>query len=467
MPFRRFCWAVRSGDMEQIAGAAACAATNRGRWRRAEGLHLGFDFGRMPWGPTRPYPLIMMAPADPQDRSPLPAGVISDADHDPVRPAGRTVRGRVVDAACFLLAVGVVVLTLADSRAQHIAPGPLTVDLVLGGLCSLGVWLRRRWPVGLAVVAGLVSVYATSAAGAALIALFTVAVHRRFAVVAPIAAGYALVPFLTLLVRPDVPVGSPSEIVLGVVFGVAVLAWGMFVRARRQSLRERAGRVEAEQELRVAEARQGERNRIAREMHDVLAHRLSLLSLHAGALELRPDAAPDEVARAAGVVRDSAYQALEDLREVIGVLRTGVARSDETPERPQPTLADLPDLVDQSRRAGMTVRLDWQTDALAALPAGVGRSAYRIVQEGLTNARKHAPDGEVAVTVRATPGDGVTVEIRNPCPMGTGGGTAIPGAGIGLIGLTERAALAGGRLEHGPTPAGEFRLWAWLPWPTL
>jgi signal transduction histidine kinase len=421
----------------------------------------------MPWGPTRPYPLIMMAPADTQDRSPLPAGVISDADHDPVRTAGRTVRGRVVDAACFLLAVGVVVLTLADSRAQHIAPVPLTVDLVLGSLCSLAVWLRRRWPVGLAVAAGLVSVYATSAGGAALVALFTVAVHRRFAVVARIAAGYALVPFLTLLVRPDVPVGPWSQIVLGVVFALAVLAWGMFVRARRQSLRERAGRVEAEQELRVAEARQGERNRIAREMHDVLAHRLSLLSLHAGALELRPDAAPEEVARAAGVVRDSAYQALEDLREVIGVLRAGVDRSDETPERPQPTLADLPDLVDQSRRAGMTVRLDWQTDALSAVPAGVGRSAYRIVQEGLTNARKYAPDGEVAVTVRATPGDGVTVEIRNPCPMGTGGGTAIPGAGIGLIGLTERAALAGGRLEHGPTPAGEFRLWAWLPWPTL
>ncbi|TDB74686.1 sensor histidine kinase [Micromonospora sp. KC721] len=408
-----------------------------------------------------------MAPADPQDRSPLPAGVISDADHDPVRPARRTVRGRVVDATCFLLAVGVVVQTLADSRAQHIAPVPLTVDLALGSLCSLAVWLRRRWPVGLAVAAGLVSVYATSAAGAALVALFTVAVHRRFAVVARIAAGYALVPFLTLLVRPDVPVGPWSQIVLGVVFALAVLAWGMFVRARRQWLRERARRVEAEQELRVAEARQGERNRIAREMHDVLAHRLSLLSLHAGALELRPDAAPDEVARAAGVVRDSAYQALEDLREVIGVLRAGVDRSDETPERPQPTLADVPDLVDQSRRAGMTVRLDCQTDALAAVPAGVGRSSYRIVQEGLTNARKYAPDTEVAVTVRATPGDGVTVEIRNPCPMGTGGGTAIPGAGIGLIGLTERAALAGGRLEHGPTPAGEFRLWAWLPWPTL
>lgn len=84
--------------------------------------------------PGRPYPLIMTAPADPRDRSPLPAGVISDADHDPVRPAGRTVRGRVVDATCFLLAVGVVVLALADSRAQHIAPVPLTVDLVLGSL---------------------------------------------------------------------------------------------------------------------------------------------------------------------------------------------------------------------------------------------------------------------------------------------------------------------------------------------
>ena len=151
---------------------------------------------------------------------------------------------------------------------------------------------------------------------------------------------------------------------------------------------------------------------------------------------------------------------------MIGVLRTGVDRSDETPERPQPTLADLPDLVDQSRRAGMTVRLDWQTDALAAVPAGVGRSAYRIVQEGLTNARKHAPDGEVTLTVRATPGDGVTVEIRNPYPAETSP-AGIPGAGIGLIGLTERAALAGGRLEHGPTPAGDFRLRAWLPWPTL
>ena len=111
---------------------------------------------------------------------------------------------------------------------------------------------------------------------------------------------------------------------MGVLASVAVVTWGMFVRARRQlvlTLRDRAERAEAEQHLRVDQARQQERARIAREMHDVLAHRISLLSLHAGALEFRPDAPPEEVARAAGVIRSSAHEALNDLREVIGVLR--------------------------------------------------------------------------------------------------------------------------------------------------
>jgi signal transduction histidine kinase len=316
---------------------------------------------------------------------------------------------------------------------------------------------------------GLFSVYSMSASGVALIALFTVAVHRRLAVVGPIAAGYALTSFVTPLVRPDISVTHWSQVVLGVACVAAVLAWGMFVRARRQSLRERARRAESEQELRVARARQLERNRIAREMHDVLAHRLSLLSLHAGALELRPEAPPEEIARAAGVIRDSAYQALEDLREVIGVLRAdraGLDRSDQAPEPPQPTLVDLPELVDQSRRAGMWVRFECQVAEPAAVPAAIGRSAYRIVQEGLTNARKHAGDAEVSVAVHGTAGDGLTVEIRNPCPVGAAGTAGIPGGGAGLIGLTERTSLAGGRLEHGRTPAGDFRLWAWLPWPT-
>jgi signal transduction histidine kinase len=399
-------------------------------------------------------------------RSLLPASTVSDPDPGPVRLLGRTRRDWVVDVLFFLLAIGVTVLTLVDSRQQHLPPVPLAVDLGLGGLSCLGVWLRRRWPVGFAVIVGLFSVYSMSASGVALIALFTVAVHRRFAVVGPIVAGYALVPFLTPLVRPDISLAPWWQVVLGVTCAAAVLAWGMFVRARRVSVRDRARRVESEQELRVAQIRQSERNRIAREMHDVLAHRLSLLSLHAGALQLRPDAAPEELARAAGVIRDSAYQALEDLREVIGMLRTDCAgpdRTDPAPQRPQPSLVDLPDLIDQSRRTGMRVLLDCQLDQPALAPTALGRNAYRIVQEGLTNARKHARDTEISVAIHGAAGDGLTLEIRNRCPNGTA--YAIPSGGSGLIGLTERASLAGGRLEHGPTAAGEFRLRAWLPWP--
>ncbi|MEV0387748.1 histidine kinase [Nonomuraea sp. NPDC050643] len=406
----------------------------------------------------------MTTPAGLDHRILLPAGALSGPGPAPVRPAGRTRRDWAADVALFLLAVGLTALGVVEGLGQHPAPVPFAVDAALGGLSCLGVWLRRRRPVGFAVVAVAFSVYSMSAAGVALIALFTVAAHRRVAVAGPIVAGCVVVPLLTPLVRPDVPVPPWWQVLLGFACIAAVLAWGMFVRARRQSLRERARRVESERELRLAQVRRSERDRIAREMHDVLAHRLSLLSLHAGALELRPDAAPEEVARAAGVIRDSAHRALEDLREVIGMLRAGrLDRSEEAPERPQPTLADLPDLVDQSRRAGMRVLLDCRVGEPAAAPAAIGRGAYRIVQEGLTNARKHGRDGQVSVTVGGSAGEGLTVEVRNPA--GATAAAGIPGGGSGLIGLAERAGLAGGRLEYGPTAAGEFRLWAWLPWP--
>ena len=398
-------------------------------------------------------------------------GLLTDPalEADELRRIRRSPRDWVVDALCFLLAVGFTVLAFVDGLDRHLDPALLAVDVTLGGLSSLGVWLRRRWPVGFAVTAILFSVFSTAASGVALIALFTVAVHRRLAVVGLVTAGFAVASIGTVLVRPDTSVPNWSQAALGIVCIAAVLAWGMFVRARRQlaqSLRERAWRAESE---RVAQARQHERHRIAREMHDVLAHRISLLSLHAGALELRPDGPADEIARAAGVIRDSAHQALEDLREVIGVLRADRAGdddwADDAPERPQPTLADLPELVDESRRAGMLARLECRVADPAAVPVAAGRSAYRIVQEGLTNARKHAHGAEVSVTVRGSRGDGLTVEIRNPWPLDAASTTAIPGAGSGIIGLAERASLTGGRLEHGRTPTGDFRLWAWLPWP--
>jgi signal transduction histidine kinase len=228
----------------------------------------------------------------------------------------------------------------------------------------------------------------------------------------------------------------------------------------------RREREVSEQERRLSEARQLERQRIAREMHDVLGHRLSLLSLHAGALQLGPDAPSEEIARTAGIISETAHRALEDLREVILVLRGGRAEAEpggDAPEAPQPTLTSLPALIGDSHSAGMRIELECQV-ALDEVPDAAGRTAYRIVQEGLTNARKHAPSAEVAVWVRGTPADGLTIEIRNPSHRTGVEGSAVPGSGTGILGLNERVSLAGGRLEHGLAETGDFRLWAWLPW---
>jgi signal transduction histidine kinase len=393
----------------------------------------------------------------------LPGVLVPDPDRDPRR---RSTRDWIVDVACFLIAVVGGFLIFAES-VDRMSDTLQFYDLVGGALASLALWWRRRWPVGVALVVLALNTFSVSASIAGAIVLFTVAVHRRAAVAFAFGAvSIAITPVL-LAIQPDDP-ESPFwvDMVIGVLATAGVIAWGMFVRARRQlvlSLRDRAERAESEQQLRVEQARQHERARIAREMHDVLAHRISLLSLHAGALEFRPDAPPDEVARAAGVIRASAHEALEDLRTVIGVLREGADGGD--PERPQPTLADLPALIEESQAAGMQVRLEGRLDDAAAVPVAAGRSAYRIVQEGLTNARKHAQGAAVEVTVEGAPGIGLTIEIRNRLPVGVGAEPRIPGTGTGIVGLAERASLAGGRLEHGFTPAGDYRLWVWLPWP--
>ncbi|HMI71738.1 MAG TPA: sensor histidine kinase, partial [Solirubrobacteraceae bacterium] len=156
---------------------------------------------------------------------------------------------------------------------------------------------------------------------------------------------------------------------------------------------------------------------------------------------------------------------LEELRDVIGVLREGPPAS--APEPPQPTLADVPALVAECRGAGMRVRCHLAVPADAALPAALGRAAYRIVQEGLTNARKHAPGAAVDVEVSAREGDGLVVEVVSRRPVGVAVaavGDRMPGAGTGLIGLAERVALAGGELRHGPDAAGDFVLRATIPW---
>jgi signal transduction histidine kinase len=213
-------------------------------------------------------------------------------------------------------------------------------------------------------------------------------------------------------------------------------------------------------------------------MHDVLAHRISLLSVHAGALEFRPDAPPEEIARAAGVIRASAHAALQELREVIGLLRESDDHSGDggegpgkaAPERPQPTLAHVPQLVEESREAGMHVRFSLELADSGSVPDAVGRTVYRIVQEGLTNVRKHAPASLVDVQIASDPDGPLTVSVVSRPAVGatapaatTAPAPLLPGTGTGLVGLAERVSLAGGRLEHGPGPDGGYVLRATLP----
>ncbi|MDA0565050.1 histidine kinase [Streptomonospora sp. S1-112] len=423
----------------------------------------------------------------------------------PASPSGarrrRGPREWVVDIALFAVAVLYgLAWAIALEEDPQVSDVALVREQTVCVLACAALWLRRRWPVGLALGLIPLSSYATLADGAQFVALFTLAVHRPAKVAAPVGVAVivaqALYFGLYLLLRSDVR--APESDMLWIVgftaiTVLAVLGWGMMVRHRRQlvvSLRERAVRAEAEAQLRAEQAQMRAREQIAREMHDVLGHRLSLLSVHAGALEYRPDAPAEEVARAAAVIRGSAHQALQDLREVIGVLRAPVG------ELPQPTLADVRSLVAESVEAGTPVTLVEEVAGRA--PDTVGRTAYRIVQEGLTNARRHAPGAPVRVSLRGAAGEGLEVEVRNaaapaggpdgmravgvpgggpgrradPEPgRGSGvsappaGGSGVPGGGQGLIGLAERVSLAGGRLSHGPDGEGGFELAAWLPWP--
>jgi signal transduction histidine kinase len=364
----------------------------------------------------------------------------------------RSARDWIVDSVVFVTAVLSGLILYDDGKDDPISGSLLALDFYAGMALCLALWFRRRWPVQLALISAAVGIFSDTAGGAGLILILTVAIHRRLRTTLLIFAVNAVTLLLYIQVRhkPD----SEALMVAAAALYIAVAGWGLYIRSRRQllqTLRDRADRAETVAKLQAEQAQLRAREEIAREMHDVLGHRLSLLSVHAGALAYRPDASTDEVAGAAEIIRASAHQALQDLREVIGVLRAPVG------ELPQPTFADLPILVEGSRKAGLPV--DLHLDAPGALPDHVGRTAYRIVQEGLTNALKHAPGEPVQISVKGAPGNGLEVELRNPAP------NRRTGDGRGLLGLAERAALVEGRLEHGRTPDGDFRLFAWLPWP--
>lgn len=253
--------------------------------------------------------------------------------------------------------------------------------------------------------------------------------------------------------------------VVGLSLGLVFAAWylGRRVRGRGEYLalvEERAAYLERE---RAAEARRAvdeERTRIARELHDVVAHRVSMITVQAGAAQTVVDSDPERALRAMEAVEGAGREALQELRQVVGVLRTEEEREDLVPVH---GLAEIPALVAEMSKAGMDASF-FSDGVPDALPAGVGLASYRIVQEALTNVLKHAgpdPNAEVRLSVDDQM---LTIEVVD---RGSGdrtsGEATLPGSGHGLVGMRERASLLGGSFEAGPRLGGGFRVTARLP----
>jgi signal transduction histidine kinase len=378
-----------------------------------------------------------------------------------------------VDALQFAGALGFWIPSLVGDRADSVGAWFWPIDLVLGLLACLVLWWSRRYPTfvgALLIVPGtlsytagaavIIGVYRMASLGTPRKTLLLTALHLALAIPYHFVAPIAGVPWVAYLIMVSL-------------LYILATTIGLLVRARRQvvqGLREQARLDRERYDAELTSIRRDEREGIAREMHDVLAHRISLLSVHAGALEFRSQASetngdramtPTEIAEAARIIRENAHLAVEDLREVLSVLRddesTGPALGSG---RAQPDLDDVPHLVEEATRAGQRVELSFDRAAIGELRASVQRTVYRVVQEGLTNARKHAPQTRVFVNVGGNH-EGVHVQVSNPVAVGVTA-SEIPGALAGVAGLAERVSIDGGTLRHGVSE-GVFSLECDIP----
>lgn len=368
------------------------------------------------------------------------------------------VRERVFDGLLWLLlCVPVVLLSAPDD-------GGSWVRVALGAaLLAAGVALGRRWPMVPLVltVAGSLTVSPelfTPAYALALVA-FGYLAGRRTERTRPALWLFAAVPLAGLARILALDGTLPQWFALLLSGALAVVApWliGRYVRQYDRLVRsgwELADRMEREQEAVADRERLRERSRIAGDMHDSLGHDLALLALRAGALELDPALGAAQQ-RAAGELRRAAADATGRLRDIIGVLREDGEDAPVAP--PDETIADL---VTRARASGLTVTLDDTTGPASEMTA---RAVHRVIQEGLTNAAKHAPGAPVQVRLHASDGARVHVHVTTPPTDGTPD-PGLASGGTGLVGLDERVRLAGGTLRHGATPDGGFALSAALP----
>ncbi|MEV0629006.1 histidine kinase [Nonomuraea wenchangensis] len=438
----------------QAAGGGARAGRRAGPWRWRE---LGAVA-------LQPFALALFrGDADPPPRSrrlsiPVPRGLRV------LIPAERL---SLVRTAELLMAVILFLTTqnmARDWTMQAAASGrmwvplPETFALLCGVAASLPVALRDRWPLAAWRTAfvllpislwtslhGSEPPYPATTVLSYLLVLYSVAVRcdRRITL-----AVWVLTVLTAWIVHPN------SMAIVTVVAAVIVL-FGYNVRVRRTATSRLA---EEERRSRLAEDAQAvleERARIARELHDVVAHHMSVIAIQAEAVPIRAAGDPVQLEAGLAEIRNLSLEAIAELRQVLGVLRDQDGRTETTP---QPGLDRVDELVANARSAGLAVLVK-RSGQLDGLGPAVELSAYRIVQESLSNAMRHAPGAAVGVEL-VREGDELRLRVANSRGAGDGGP---PGAGQGLVGMRERASLLGGTLAAGPTPSGGFEVAATLP----
>jgi len=396
------------------------------------------------------------------------ATFVTDTTNPPAPRPRWLRRGRydlveVADAILALICFAITNSTLTDENTSHHGHHSAGLLVLLAFVISAPLALRTRFPLG---------AWAFSAAALIWTSLVIPPGSLggpHFPVTGVLVYGLCLYA-VTVRCRPRIIVAAAVVTVAGATFidpgstasafflaSVPIL-FGVAVRVRRSGARQLE-----EQERRHSGERAllEERQRIARELHDVVAHHMSVIAIQAEAAPYKTADPPPELVESFGEIRASALAGLAELRRVLGVLRTG--GQDTTP---QPGLAELDALLDSARSGGVSVTVTCSGNPVA-LSEGVDLSAYRIVQEALSNAMRHAPGSHVRVDM-AYRGDGLALEVRNDvgsrtAPVLVGIGDHAVGGGHGIIGMRERAAMLGGSLDAGPTEDGGFQVSAVLP----
>ncbi|MFF7240401.1 histidine kinase [Streptomyces collinus] len=380
---------------------------------------------------------------------------------------------------------------------------PVSAGIVFGLIAGSVLLVRRKWPIAVVLVAIAITP-AQMGFLMGIVGLYTLAAcelpRRIIAALAGMSLlGTMIVTFVRVrqdMARGDLTLGDWFVPFASITTSLGLTAppvlLGLYVGARRrlmESLRERADSLERELQLlaeraeeRAEWARNEERTRIAREMHDVVAHRVSLMVVHAAALQAVARKDPEKAVKNAVLVGDMGRQALTELREMLGVLRAGEdagrraaavplvavgvaaaqAASRAVDEAEGPCLSELEELVGQSAAAGMVVALSVEGE-VRGYAAEVEQTAYRVVQEALTNVHKHAAGAKTYVRL-AHRGAEIAMQVENEPPEpGSGSAARLPSGGNGLVGMRERVLALGGVFVSGPTDAGGFRVSAVIP----